>query len=47
MKRILWLGFAILIAVNLAGPALTWAIPTPPPAPLPVPDEACTQVPEL
>ena len=52
VKRILWLGFAIIVALNFGAPAFTLAgppipIPTPPPAPLPVPDQACTQVPEL
>jgi hypothetical protein len=52
MKRILWLGFAIIVAVNFGTPTFTLAgppgpIPTPAPAPLPVPDQACTQVPEL
>jgi hypothetical protein len=51
MKRMVLLGFAIVLAMNLAGPALSLAqgvpVPMPTPNPVPVPDQACTQVPEL
>jgi hypothetical protein len=50
MKRILWLGFAMMIALSFGAPTFTLAgppSPMPTPSPLPVPDTACTQVPEL
>jgi hypothetical protein len=48
MKRILWLVFTVVVAMNLGGPALTLAgPPSPLPTPGPLPDEACDQVPGL
>jgi hypothetical protein len=48
MKRILWLGFAIVVAVSLSAPGFTLAgHPSPPPTPGPLPDPACTEVPGL
>lgn len=52
MNRLLLLGFAVLTVLTLATPVIAQGPPfTPPgpprPVPAPLPDEACTQVPEL
>jgi hypothetical protein len=52
MKRLLLFAITMLISVSLSAPVFAAGPPfTPPgpprPVPAPLPDEACTQVPEL